>query len=121
MVEDTVHVLARHGDVLASYCLNQHQAANENTITVVCEGGTVRFEGHECRWRRLTTPGEAWHDEQHSPLERDSLFVGQANKFLDAVEGKRPVACSLDEGLQTLRVNLAALASADGGGWQQVD
>lgn len=119
-VEDTVHLLARHGEVLASYSMNQHQAANENTITVVCEQGTVRFEGHECRWRWMTSPGEAWHDEPHEPLERDSLFVAQANQFLDAVEGKFPVACSLDEGLQTLRVNLAALASVDGGGWQQI-
>jgi predicted dehydrogenase len=122
-VEDTVHLVARHGGVLASYSLNQHQAFNENTITVVCEQGTVRFEGHECRWRWLTTPGEAWHDEPLEPLEpleRDSLFVAQASHFLDAVEGKRPVACSLDEGLQTLRVNLAALASAEGGGWQQI-
>ena len=119
-VEDTVHLLARHGDVLASYSMNQHQAPNENTITVVCEQGTVRFEGHECRWRWMTTPGEEWHDEPHPPLERDSLFVAQANQFLDAVEGKRPVACSLDEGLATLRVNLAALASADGGGWQNI-
>lgn len=119
-VEDTVHVLARHGDLLASYSLNQHQAPNENTITVVCERGTVRFEGHENRWRWMTTPGEAWHDEPHPALERDSLFVAQANQLLDAVEGNGPVACSLDEGLQTLRVNLAALASADGGGWQQI-
>jgi predicted dehydrogenase len=124
-VEDTVHVLARHRfqdqpDVLASYSLNQHQAANENTITVVCERGTVRFEGHENRWRWLTTPGEAWHDEQHPPLERDAMFIAQANQFLDAVEGLRPVACSLAEGLQTLRVNLAALASVDGG-WQTIE
>ena len=114
-VEDTVHLLARHGDVLASYSLNQHQAPNENTITVVCERGAVRFEGHECRWRCMTSPGEAWQDEPREPLERDSLFIAQANQFLDAVERKCPVACTLDEGLQTLRVNLAALASADGG------
>src|SRR5215217_6265260 len=43
-VEDTVHVIARHGDLLASYSLNQHQAPNETMITVVCEGGTARFE-----------------------------------------------------------------------------
>src|SRR5690606_32808909 len=32
-VEDTVHLLARHGRVMASYSLNQHQAPNESTIT----------------------------------------------------------------------------------------
>ncbi len=39
-VEDTVHLLARHGRVQASYSLNQHQAPNEFTLTVVCERGT---------------------------------------------------------------------------------
>jgi predicted dehydrogenase len=120
-VEDTVHLLARHGAVAASYALNQHQAPNEVTLTVVCERGKVRFEGHESRWRWMTAPGEAWHDEPHPALERDTLFVAQANQFLDAVEGKRPVACSLAEGAATLRVNLAALASADGGGWQTLN
>ena len=49
-VEDTVHVIARHGDLLATYSLNQHQAPNETTITVVCEQGTCRFELHRQRW-----------------------------------------------------------------------
>lgn len=119
-VEDTVHLLARHKQVLASYNLNQHQAPNETTITVICEGGTVRFEAHECRWRWMVKPGDAWHDEPHLPLERDTLFINQANQFLDAVDGKCPVACSLEEGLGTLRVNLAALASLQDGSWQTI-
>lgn len=117
-VEDTVHLLARHGPVLASYSLNQHQAPNETTLTVVCERGTVRFEGHNLRWRWQTTPGETWTDEQFPSLERDELFVLQANYFLDAVEGRRAVTCSLADGAATLRANLAALASVDDGGWR---
>jgi predicted dehydrogenase len=120
-VEDTVHLLARHGRVQASYALNQHQAPNEVTITVVCERGTVRFEGHENRWRWLTTPGEPWQDERFPPLERDALFIEQANLFLDAIEGKRPAMCSLDEGAATLRANLAALASCERGQWISLD
>lgn len=119
-VEDTVHLLARHRDVLASYSLNQHQAPNESTITVVCERGTVRWESHAHRWRWLATPGEPWHDEPLPPLERDTLFIVQANAFLDAVEGRSPVPCSLDEGLQTLRVNLATLASVRSRTWEQI-
>lgn len=114
-VEDTVHIVARHGSVLGSYSLNQHQAPNETTITVVCERGTIRFEAHANRWRWVTEPGGAWHDEESGPLERDSLYIAQAHRFLDAFEGKGTVACTLDEGEQTLRVNLAALASADRG------
>ncbi len=119
-VEDTAHLLARHGDVLASYSLNQHQAPNEVTMTVVCERGTARCELHEHRWRYLTKPGDSWHDEAIAPLERDALFRIQAHRFLDAVEGKAEVPCTLGEGAQTLRVNLAALASADRGTWETI-
>ena len=64
--------------------------------------------------------GDTWHDETIPPLERDTLFIAQASAFLDAVEGQRPPLCSLDEGLQTLRVNLAALASVKSQAWEPV-
>jgi predicted dehydrogenase len=122
-VEDTAHVLAHHrcddgGTVLASYSLNQHQAPNEITMTVVCERGTVRFEFHACRWRSLETPGGEWTDHGGVPLERDTLFTRQANAFLDAVEGEAVPLCSLEEGLATLRANVAILKSADERRWQ---
>ncbi len=119
-VEDTVHVLARHGRVLGCYSLNQYQAPNEITITVVCERGTVRFEYHRNRWRWTIHPDEPWHDEPQEPLPRDALFIHQANVFLDALEGRVSPLCSFEEGLQTLRVNLAALTSVEQGTWQTI-
>lgn len=119
-VEDTVHLLARHGATLASYALNQHQAQNESTITVNCERGTVRGEFHNNRWLWMHEPGGAWTEEAFGPQERDTPFIAQAHAFLDAVEGKAATLCPLAEGVQTLRVNLAALASVDQGTWQVV-
>lgn len=119
-VEDTAHVLARHGGVLASYSLNQHQAPNETTLTVVCERGVVRCELHAQRWRWAVEPGGPWHDEPIAPVERDGPFVAQANSFLDAIEGRAPLPCPLAEGAQTLRVNLAALASLESRAWQEI-
>jgi predicted dehydrogenase len=119
-VEDTVHVIARHGQIPASYSLNQHQFPNESSITVMCERATVRFEVHEHRWRFSSGPGEPWHDEAHAPLERDTSFVNQAHAFLDALEGTQAPLCSLDEGIQTLRANLAILKAADTRTWQRV-
>ncbi len=116
-VEDTVHLMTRHGDVMGCYALNQHQAPNENTITVVCERGTARFEMHRNRWRWITKVDGPWEEEQ-TPLERDTLFTRQAHAFLDAITGQANPLCSLDEGLQTLQVNLAALASLDQKQWQ---
>jgi predicted dehydrogenase len=120
-VDDTAHILARHQDVLASYSLNQHQSPNEMTLTVVCERGVARCEFHLHRWRWMIHPGDDWHDEPIPPLERDNLFTWQAHTFLDAVEGGLPPVCSLDEGIQTLCVNLAALKSVDAQAWQVVD
>ena len=57
-------------------------------------------------------------------------FVGPAQTFerlgrqfsaLDVLDGRAEPLCTLAEGVQTLKVNLAALASADdGGAWKTV-
>jgi len=117
-VEDTVHVLARQGGVLATYNLNQHQAPNELTITIVCERGTARFENHASRWRSMEQPGGEWVERSAASLERDTLFTRQADTFLDAIEGKGAALCSLDEGLDALRATTAILRSVDEGGWR---
>jgi predicted dehydrogenase len=119
-VEDTCHILTRQGRVLGCYCENQYQAPDETTITVVCQRGTCRYEAHNMRWRWMISPGDNWVDEQRGPFERDVMFINQAQSFLDALEGRGELLCSLDEGLHTLRCNLAALASAEQGGWQSV-
>ena len=120
-VEDTVHLLTRHGPVMASFALNQHQAPNETAVTVVCRQATARWQPQRNRWRWMTGPDEPWHDQCIEPLERDVLFVRQAESFLDAVDGRGPPLCSLAEGLQTLRVNLAALASWQSAAWQTIE
>lgn len=116
-VEDTAHVLARHGTVMANYSLNQHQAANEIVITIACEQGTLRYENHLCRWRRMEKPDGPWIDSTPLTLERDTLFIRQANAFLDAVERKQPPLCNVEEGVSTLLVNRAILKSASTGSW----
>lgn len=119
-VEDTVHVITRHGPVMGSFSLNQHQAPNEVTFSVVCQRGTARFELHKNRWGWMREPGAEWTYPVSAPLERDTAFMLQASAFLDAIEGRRPPLCSLQEGLQTLKVNLAILDSAQQGAWRSI-
>ncbi len=119
-VEDTVHVITRqNGDkVMGCYSLNQHQAPNENTVTVVCKKGTARWDLNNARWMSMAEPEGGWKTEFQFSTERDDIFVSQANIFMDAMEGKGKFACSLEEGLQTLRVNLTNLQVADNPGWR---
>jgi len=120
-VEDTVHVITRHGPVMGSYSLNQYQAPNENSVTVICENGTARWDGHLNRWRWMTRSGEPWQSEEFGQFERDNLFITQTNAFLDAVEHKGEPLCTLDEGVRTLRANLAILSSVEKGCWETVE
>jgi predicted dehydrogenase len=119
-VEDTVHLVARHGQLLANYSLNQHQPVNETSLTVMGTRGVARLEFHRVRWLSCTEPNADWIVEQTYPLERDDLFVRQAEAFLDLLEGRAAPACTLAEGLQTMRVNLAALQSVEDRQWVSV-
>lgn len=119
-VEDTVHAMARHGKVMASYAMNMYQQPNDSHLTIVCEKGTVRFSLHEKRWRYMLDVDGEWVDEFHEMAERDTWYIHNANAILDGLEGKAPAPCSLEEGLQTLRVNLAALRSMETQTWQTI-
>lgn len=123
-VEDTVHLLTRHishtesdPQVLGSFCLNQFQAPNENSLTIHCEGGSVRCELHHNQWLTCSEPGTDWTVQQQFTIERDELFTRQADAFLNQLDGTSPPACPLEHALQTLRVNLAALESAQHANW----
>jgi predicted dehydrogenase len=114
-VEDTVNVTAHNGNVLVNYALNQFQAPNEMTLTVHCEAGSVRVEGHEQRWSVFRRGAKEWEHHKAAPLERDDIFIAQANAFLDGMRGKLTPLATLGEAAQTLKFNLAALESARSG------
>lgn len=119
-VEDTAHVIARHDKVLTIYSLNQHQPANETSLTAVCDQGQARFEYHRNRWVWMAEGEDEWHEESCGDLERDEIFTRQANAFLDATTNDTRPLCTLDEGAATLRTVLAILASLDSRKWESV-
>jgi predicted dehydrogenase len=118
-VEDTVNLTARHGEVMSSFAHNMWQMQNETFMTVLCEKATMRFEVVNHRWLLMDKINGPWIPHEFGPMERDDWFTRQSNLFVDSVEGKgsqpSPL-CTLEEGYQTLRVNLAALKSAAAGG-----
>lgn len=114
-VEDTVHIAARHGGVLASFALNQFQAPTENAIQFNAEHGSVRVEFHRQSWGVWREGDSAWTWHEARVPDRDSHFTAQANAFLDQIEGQPARLCSLEAAAQSLRFNLAALASAEKG------
>jgi predicted dehydrogenase len=118
-VEDTVHSLTRHaGGAMGTYSLNLYQHPNEVVMTVVCEKGTLRAEYAQSRWSWMTEPNGAWNHVAVDVPERDTIYRRQNAAFLDAIEGKGAVLCSLEDAIRTLRVNLASHRSVAEGSWQ---
>lgn len=114
-VEDTVHVSSRHGAALATFALNQFQAPNETTLQFNAARGSVKIEFHQSRWGKWAEGDTDWTWHPVPAGDRDSFFVAQANAFLDQLEGQPSRLCTLEAAAQTLRFNLAALASASSG------
>lgn len=112
-VEDTVNLTSRHGDTLVSYTLNQFQAPNESFAQFNTAKGSVKIEYHRQRWGTFQFGDTEWTWREDGIAERDGHFTAQANAFLDQIDGKPSPLCSLEAAAQTLRFNLAALASAD--------
>jgi predicted dehydrogenase len=120
-VEDTVSMLAQHERVIATYHLNQHQAPNECSLQVVCTEGTCRYEPNRHAWSWMTKPDTPWQEEVTTFASRDDWFIHQAHAWLDTLENGVAPLCTVEEALQTLHVNRAALASASQGGtWQTI-
>lgn len=95
-----------------------YESSNEMGITVACESGTVKCDFRRIRWSWVTEPAGEWNHQAVEVPERDTLYIAQANNFLDAMaRGTQPL-CTLEEAVQTLRVNLASLRSAREGSWQ---
>jgi len=112
-VEDTVHVVARHGTILANYTVNQYQHVAEFTIDVHGNEGSLRADFVSNRWSSASVPDGEWSAQALPPFDRLQWFTRQAHVFLDVVEKRATPPCSLDQALNTLRAVRATLESID--------
>lgn len=111
-VEDTVNIAARQGSVMTSYGYTQFQAPNEVEIRIHGTRGSIRIISTKQLWGIMNHGDADWTWHETPPMERDELFTLQAHEFLNGIEGKESTLSTFDEAVQTLKFNLAALASA---------
>jgi len=112
-VEDTVHMTGRADAerVMLNLSINQFMAPNESYVQVNGTEGSGVVRGHENRYGTMRHGEADWSWSETLLHERDDLFRRQAAHTVDAVLGKSPMLCSLDDAIHTLRINLAALES----------
>ncbi|NNE90070.1 MAG: Gfo/Idh/MocA family oxidoreductase [Verrucomicrobiales bacterium] len=119
-VEDTVHTLASHGGIMASYATNMFQPANEVCVTLNCEAGSLRASYQDRRFSWISEPAGEWQHESFALDDWDEVYIRQNNAFLDAVDGKGSPVVGLESAIRTLSVNVASLESARTQSWQNV-
>ena len=116
-VEDTAEVgMAFAGGPLASLHLDFVQRPPEHSLKIVGTQGTILWDGLEGSLRVYAARTESW--QTTSPpagFERNSLFVEEMRHFLQVIAGEARPACSLEDGVEALRLALAALQSASSG------
>ncbi len=111
-VEDTVSIIARtEAGAMVSYTLTQFQAPNELTILLNAERGSVKVELHLNRWGQCALGDSDWTWHDLPAVVRDTMFIAQADAFLNACADQPSDLATLDEGIRCVCFNLAAFRS----------
>lgn len=111
-VPDTVHMVGRHGPVMAVYSIGHHQELFEFIITVHGTAGSLRLDLYGDTLSRSSGPNGTWArvSTSHDPHRR--WLARQAQTFLDVAAGTATPPCDLLGGLATVRSIAAVMDSA---------
>lgn len=123
-VEDTAEIGLRFSSgVLASVHLDYNQRPVSHHLEIVGTHGTLRWDNatgtvklhsahaNQPDWREFPLP----EPEPGRSFDRNDLFLAEMAHFLDLVEGRAESRCSLEAGIQSLTLALAAHQSAASG------
>jgi len=102
---------------LVNLTFNQFQKPNVAVAEFIGTKGNLRLVDTEARLEFADDDSGRWQtesflDRSMTPMEiHESLFAQQASDFLDALEGRPDLMCTLEEARENLRVCLAARES----------
>ena len=113
-VEDTAEIsLHFTKGMIGSVHLDYNQQPPNHHLEVIGTDGTIQwnysdgevrwFQGENNEWQTWSTPQE---------FERNDMFLAQMRHFLAVARGEINPVCSLGDGIQALRIALAALESS---------
>jgi predicted dehydrogenase len=102
--DDNVDILATYESKLRAYIhLDLFGRPHQKYISVAGDRGTLEWSFEPNRVRSSGHSEQQWTDTPYT-LERNAMFVGVAEEFLDVVEGRSQPTCTLDDGIDVLRV-----------------
>jgi len=131
-VEDIAEIgLAFASGAVGGVHLNYVQRPPVHRMEIVGTRGTFRWDNADgiLHFHKMPAPFGSYSDNPPAPViesfsppegfDRNQLFVAQTRHFLETVRGESEPVCTLEDGIQALRLALAARESASTG--QAVD
>ena len=111
--EETAQIAIEHSDgALSSVHLNYIQKPAQHSLTIVGEKGLIQWDNRTGNASLFLT--EEHTNETVSPpagFERNQMFLNEMIHFIDCVENNKLPFCDLDDGIEALRIALAAIQS----------
>jgi predicted dehydrogenase len=127
-VEDTAEIGLRFaGGTVGGVHLNYVQRPGRHHLEIVGTNGTLRWDNADSLLHFFKMPAEfgTWNANPPAPVvetfappegfERNQLFVAQTRHFVETAAGKSEPLCTLADGVQALRLALAAQESQESG------
>jgi predicted dehydrogenase len=101
--DDTVDALCRYERLHVSLHLDLYGRPHEKFIRFVGEDGTLTWSAEPNRIAIGHEGAQIWSEEKFD-CERNDMFVGVAREFLEVVGGGAPATCTVDDGVNVMRV-----------------
>jgi len=127
-VEDVAEIGLKFANgAMGSVHLNYVQRPPSHRLEIVGTAGTLRWDNADgiLHFYKMPAVFGSYSDQPPAPVietfsppegfERNQLFVAQMRHFFEVVRGDTEPVCSLEDGIQALRLALAAKESAGSG------
>ena len=120
-VEDTAEVGFRfRNGALGSLHLDYNQRPAQHDLDIIGSQGLIRWNYRDGEVRVFNADNHipGWETQikptgyEKLNYNRNDMFLGEMQHFIDVIHGNTPSRCTLDDGIQALRLALAAHKSA---------
>lgn len=117
-VEDSADVLLRFkSGVIGNIHLDYLERPAEHFMRIIGQSGKIHWDNADglVRWYSQLRGGEWEEIKVADDFERNVLFLDEMRHFLGCIAGNEQPLCSLNDGIEALRIALAAKQSAKTG------
>ena len=113
-VENTAEILLRFDQgALGSVHLDYNQRPASHSLQIVGSAGSMRWSNETGVASLWTEQAGQWRDVRPpAGFERNTLFLNEMQHFIQVASGDQTPLCSLQDGMEALRIALAAKKSA---------